>query len=185
MDPIFEIAVNGRVREVRVGDDVYPTFGPYKFLGRSCTPAVLVEAPLAVGQQHGWTRRFDVELARKRRLQELGAIAAEMMRQADQEAAERAATEEAERVAAAERAERQREAAAQYEAEEARIQAERRAESERAREEREAAELLARLQAQGDSNHEVAPTGDPAAAGSAKLDPPPAPAATGRRNRGR
>ena len=105
MDPIFEIAVSGRVREVRVGGEVYPTFTPYEFLGRSCSPATLVEAPKAVGELHGWTRRLDVELARKLRYQEMGAMAAAMMREADAEGAAKLATDEAMRSAAAERAE--------------------------------------------------------------------------------
>lgn len=87
MDSIFEVPVAGRVREVRVGPDVYPVFAPNKFLGRSCSPANLVEAPAAVGQVQGWTRRLDVERARKLRYQAFGAQAAQLMHAADAAAA--------------------------------------------------------------------------------------------------
>ncbi|HVL65727.1 MAG TPA: hypothetical protein VM364_00565 [Vicinamibacterales bacterium] len=101
MQPIFEVPVPGRCDEVRVGGDVYPVFTPHKYLGRTCRRAALVEAPLEVGVQQGWTRRIDVEAGRKAYYLALGAAAADAMRQADAEGldAERQAREDAERQA--------------------------------------------------------------------------------------
>lgn len=124
MDPIFELATNGTAREVRIGEDIYPVLG-------AGDGTAFVEVPLAVGQQNGWTRRLDLEGARRRQFEAMGEQLAAEMRAADAEAAQRqqhdqATTEAAARQAAAEQAARDdasREEAARLEAEAAAHQA--------------------------------------------------------------
>ena len=161
MDPIFEVPSGGPIDEVRVGDNVFPAKRLRERRGEEFVDFHVVEATSALGELHGWTRRFDLEAERKRRYQAMGERFAEEMQAAEQ----------------------QLQADATERDEQAQLEAER-----QAREEAEQSELLARLEAQGDSNADVAPTASeeaPAAAATEDAQPAaPAPAESGKKKRG-